>query len=86
MFTHLGQAFYLRKYTPGVITSIILVLPYSSYTYYRLLKEQVISGTDILWSTIGAFIIVPILFLFLVYERNKATKKVEEDGADKNFL
>ena len=86
VFTHLGQAFYLRKYTPGVITSIILVLPYSSYTYYRLLKEQVISGTDILWSTIGAFIIVPILFLFLVNERNKATKKVEEDGADKNFL
>ncbi|MEK4381597.1 HXXEE domain-containing protein [Aeribacillus sp. FSL K6-2848] len=86
VFTHLGQALYLRKYTPGVITSIILVLPYSSYTYYRLLKEQVISGTDILWSTIGAFIIVPILFLFLVNERNKATKKIEEDGADKNFL
>jgi len=86
VFTHLGQALYLRKYTPGVITSIFLVLPYSSYTYYRLLKEQVISGTDILWSIIGAIIIVPILFLFLVNGRNKATKKVEEDGADKNFL
>jgi hypothetical protein len=75
VFTHIGQALYLKKYTPGVITSIILVLPYSSYTYYRLLKEQVISGTDIFWSSIGAIIILPVLFLFLVNERNKATNK-----------
>jgi hypothetical protein len=66
---------HLKKYTPDVITSIVIVLPDSSYTYYRLLKEQVISGTDILRSTIGAIIILPILFLFLVNERNKVSKK-----------
>jgi hypothetical protein len=71
VFTHIGQSLY----TPGVITSIILVLPYCSYTYYRLLKEQVISGADILWSSIGAIIILQILFLFLVNERNKAANK-----------
>ncbi|ALF10430.1 HXXEE domain-containing protein [Parageobacillus thermoglucosidasius] len=85
VFTHLGQALYLRKYTPGVITSIVLVLPYSSYTYYRLLKEQVIGGTDILWSMIGAIIILPILFLFLVNKRNKVTKKVAEDRSNVKY-
>jgi uncharacterized membrane protein YeaQ/YmgE (transglycosylase-associated protein family) len=85
VFTHIGQALYLKKYTPGVITSIIIVLPYSSYAYYRFLKEQVISGTDILWSMIGAIILLPILFHFLVNERNKVTKKVEEDDSQ-NFI
>ena len=75
VFTHIGQALYLKKYTPGVITSILLVFPYSSYTYYRLLKEQVISGVDIFWSSIGAIIILPILFLFLVNKRNKVTNR-----------
>lgn len=74
VFTHIGQALYLKKYTPGVITSIILVLPYSLYAYYRLLKEQVISGGDILWSILGMCIAVPFLFLFLVSERNRVTK------------
>ncbi|QPA32310.1 HXXEE domain-containing protein [Thermaerobacillus caldiproteolyticus] len=74
VFTHIGQTFYLKKYTPGVITSIILVLPYSLYAYYRLLKEQVISGGDILWSILGMCIAVPFLFLFLVSERNRVTK------------
>ncbi|EIJ82021.1 hypothetical protein PB1_03750 [Bacillus methanolicus PB1] len=72
VFTHIGQAIYLKKYTPGVITSILLVLPYSLYAYYRLLIEQVISGGDILWSVLGMCIVVPILFFFLVSQRNRA--------------
>jgi hypothetical protein len=85
VFTHLGQALYLKKYTPGIITSIIIVLPYSSYAYYRLLKEQVISGTDILLSSIGAIILIPILILFLVNGRNRVVKKVEDDHSQ-NFI
>lgn len=72
VFAHIGQALLLKRYTPGVLTAIILVLPYSSYAYYRLLKEHIISGVDILWSSIGAILIAPVLILFLVYGRNKA--------------
>lgn len=74
VFTHIGQTLILKRYTPGVLTAIILVFPYSSYAYYRLLSEHIISGTEIFWSLIGAILILPILFLFLVHERNKATK------------
>lgn len=73
-FTHIGQAFILKKYTPGVITSILLVLPYSLYAYYRLLMEQVISGEDILWSCLGVCIVVPFLLFFLVSGRNRVTR------------
>ncbi|WP_274853399.1 HXXEE domain-containing protein [Bacillus methanolicus] len=77
VFTHIGQAIFLKKYTPGVITSIFLVLPYSLYAYYRLLKEHIINGGDILWSILGICIAVPILLLFLVSKRNRATKNKE---------
>ncbi|TCS95737.1 HXXEE domain-containing protein [Hazenella coriacea] len=74
VFTHLGQALYLRKYTPGVITSVLLVFPYSTYTFYRLLSEQVVSGADLLWSGIGTIVVLPVLFLFLVKERDKVVR------------
>lgn len=73
VFTHIGQAVYLGKYTPGVITSIILVFPYCLYAYYRLLGEAVITGGDIVWSSLSMCVAVPFLFLYLVRERNRVT-------------
>ncbi len=73
VFTHIGQAVYLGKYTPGVITAIGLVLPYSLYAYYRLLGEAVITSWDIIWSILSLCVAVPFLFLYLVRERNRVT-------------
>lgn len=70
VFTHIGQAVYLRKYTPGVMTSIFLVLPYSLYAYYRLLAEAVITSGDIIWSSLSMCAGVPFIFLYLVRSRN----------------
>lgn len=71
VFTHTGSAIYLRKYTPGVITSFVIVFPYSLYAYYRLLDEAVITGGDIFWSGLSMAAVVPFLILYLVYRRNR---------------
>ena len=42
VFTHLGQALILRTYTPGVITSVLIILPYTSYVLFRLFRDQLI--------------------------------------------
>lgn len=75
VFTHLAQAIYLKKYTPGVATSVILVLPYSVYAYYRLLQAGLISAGDIFWCSIFISILSPAFFLFLVNGRNRAMKR-----------
>ncbi|MGE8207805.1 HXXEE domain-containing protein [Heyndrickxia sp. NPDC080065] len=70
-FTHLGQAIYLKSYTPGVMTSIILILPYSFYTYYRLLSSDIITTTDLVWSGLSILITGPLLFFLLSISRNR---------------
>ena len=40
-FTHIGQSIFLGSYTPGVFTSIVLILPYSIIkfnTLYLIIK------------------------------------------------
>lgn len=71
VFTHVGQAIYLRMYTPGVITSIVLVLPYSIYAYYRLFSEQIITMQDIIQGFILLLILLPVgLYLLLKGRKN----------------
>lgn len=71
VFTHVGQTLYFRIYTPGVVTSIILVLPYSVYTYYRLFAEQLINTQDIVTSALLLLIALPIALIILVKGRNR---------------
>jgi hypothetical protein len=42
VFTHIGQALILRTYTPGVITSVLIILPYTSFVLFRLFREHLI--------------------------------------------
>lgn len=65
VFTHIGQSLLFRTYTPGVVTAVVLVLPYSVYTYCRLLAEGWIS-----WSMIGktlpfSLLVIPVLYVAL---------------------
>lgn len=65
VFTHIGQSLLFRTYTPGVVTAVVLVLPYSVYTYYRLFAEGWIS-----WSLIGetlpfSLLVIPVLYVAL---------------------
>jgi hypothetical protein len=58
VFTHIGQAILFRSITPGVITSIVIVFPYSIILFHALLKNQMIT-----WHTI--FVCLPFIFFIL---------------------
>ena len=47
VFTHIGQSIILRSITPGVITSIVIIFPYSIIMFNSLFKNQMIT-----WNTI----------------------------------
>ncbi|MCM3550707.1 Uncharacterised protein [Niallia circulans] len=61
VFTHVGQALLLRMYTPGVITAIIVILPYSLYLFYRLEMEYNIQINDLIASIPYGLTIIPIV-------------------------
>jgi len=62
VFMHVGQALLVQKLVPGVVTAVLITLPYSLYLFYRLLNEQVIEVSDILTSIpFGLTLIVIIL-------------------------
>ena len=57
IFTHPLQSLYLRCYTPGVITSLLLVIPYYSLFFYHFYDTEMFSfGT-----MIGAIIVIACL-------------------------
>jgi hypothetical protein len=71
VFTHVGQSLYLRMYTPGVVTAVVLALPYSLYAYYRLLSEQIIDSGDIVASLSVVAVLAPVALLLLVKGRRR---------------
>ncbi|TCZ78921.1 HXXEE domain-containing protein [Paenibacillus albiflavus] len=73
VFTHVGQSILLRMYTPGVITSIFIVLPYSIYAYYRLFAEQVIDTQDLYISIVLMLILLPFALFMLLKGRRRNT-------------
>jgi hypothetical protein len=73
VFTHLGQTIYLKMYTPGVVTAVLVVLPYSLYAYYRLLEDSVVSVADIGWSLLVVLLLLPLMLWLLV--KNRARNK-----------
>lgn len=62
VFTHVGQSIFLKSVTPGVISSILVVLPYSIILFNSLFKNQVITWNTIYVSLPFAFLIFPVLF------------------------
>lgn len=63
VLTHVGQSLYLRMYTPGVVSAVILVLPYTLYLFTILLKEDLITWGELLISIPVGFVIIPIVLL-----------------------
>ncbi|OME33935.1 HXXEE domain-containing protein [Paenibacillus odorifer] len=69
VFTHLGQTIYLKVYAPGVVTAVLVVLPYSLYAYYRLLNDNLVSLGDIGWSLLLVLLLLPPILWLLVKNR-----------------
>ena len=63
VFTHVGQSLLLKIYTPGVVTAVVLVLPFTSYTLYRMIDESLVSWNEILISIPFGVLIVPIVLI-----------------------
>lgn len=71
VFTHAFQSVYFKMYTPGVLTSIALVLPYSIYAYYRLLTDNIIEPRDLPWGLLLLLIALPPALLLLLQGRRR---------------
>lgn len=63
VFTHLGQSLYLKMYTPGVVSAVIFVLPYTLYLFYRLIVEELVTWREVLFSIPVGFMVIPIVLL-----------------------
>jgi hypothetical protein len=61
VFTHLGQSILLGRYTPGVITSVLVITPYSLVLFYRLLDQRIVSIGEVLWSIPAGLLVVPLV-------------------------
>ena len=61
---HIVASIWLRNYTPGVLTAIILYLPLVSYLTIRALKEGYVSKKLVIYAFIlGTAILLPIILL-----------------------
>ncbi|WP_150268792.1 HXXEE domain-containing protein [Paenibacillus tepidiphilus] len=80
VFTHLGQSILLRLYTPGVITAVLIALPYSLYAFYRLLLDGIVDGKDIGLALLLLLVLVPPAVLLLLRSR-KRRHLSEKDSA-----
>ncbi|MBY9078388.1 HXXEE domain-containing protein [Paenibacillus sp. HN-1] len=75
-FTHVFQAIYLKMYTPGVTTSILIVLPYSVYAFYRLISSGMAGWGDIGGSLLLLLLAGPPLFVLLLRGRAKSYRDI----------
>ncbi|MFT9846831.1 HXXEE domain-containing protein [Aneurinibacillus sp. REN35] len=69
VWTHVIQSVVLRGYTPGVVTAVILALPYTLYMYSRLLAEGYITWS-LIWIAVPlSIVLLPVVFFGLLLGR-----------------
>lgn len=62
-FSHVGQTIIFRDYTPGVITALFIVIPYSFLTYYRLFELGFIDKQLLFKSIPLSVLMIPIFLI-----------------------
>ncbi|HET7580079.1 MAG TPA: HXXEE domain-containing protein [Bacillales bacterium] len=63
VFFHIAQTIILGSYTPGIITAVCLVVPYSLFAYYHLLEADFIDWHMIVESIPFSLLLVPIFLV-----------------------
>lgn len=61
VFTHVAQSLYLKMYTPGVVTAVVIVLPYTLLLFSRFLSENLVTWGEILLSIPVGLLVVPLV-------------------------
>ncbi|MEH7342328.1 HXXEE domain-containing protein [Bacillus sp. JJ1532] len=59
-FTHIGQSIFLRSITPGSLTSMIIIIPYSLVLYNTLLLNGILTWKIIFACLPFVLLIIPI--------------------------
>ncbi|KAB2336230.1 HXXEE domain-containing protein [Cytobacillus depressus] len=62
-FIHIGQSIFLRSITPGLLTSMIIIIPYSLVLYKALLLNEVLTWKIFFACLPFVFLIIPIALL-----------------------
>ena len=63
IFTHPLQSLYLKCYTPGVLTSLLLIIPYYCLFFYRFYNTDLFTLNSIIGAIVVMVFLIPI-FLF----------------------
>ncbi|MGG0657631.1 HXXEE domain-containing protein [Rummeliibacillus pycnus] len=70
-FTHIGQSILFRSITPGAITSLIIIIPYSFILYKSLFIQEIVT-----WKIIFISLPFGILFFPIAFTAHWIGKKV----------
>ncbi|OAB45570.1 HXXEE domain-containing protein [Paenibacillus antarcticus] len=63
VFTHVGQSIYMKMYTPGVVSAVLIVLPYTLYLLNRLINEGLVTWGEVWLSIPVGVMLLPIVLL-----------------------
>ena len=65
VWTHLGQTLVFRGYTPGVVTAVLVVLPYSAAVYRQMARERLLDRSTFIRSLAAGLglmaLIIPVV-------------------------
>jgi hypothetical protein len=73
VFTHVGQSLLVRRYTPGVVTAVCLVLPYSVWAYLFLYHHHILTLDTGKQSVLLLAVGLPAALGLLLWARKKQT-------------
>ncbi len=68
IFPHILATVYFGSYTPGVVTSVFIYIPFSIYMLYRIFKERYLtSKTKFVITVFGTALLMKILIPVSLY-------------------
>ncbi|WP_431062129.1 HXXEE domain-containing protein [Methanobacterium sp.] len=77
-FAHLGGTILLKRYCPGLITGLFLMVPFSSLILFFSISNNIISWMEIIIATV----VLSALLMALVPHLEKLGKNILADYAD----
>lgn len=71
---HIGSAIRFRMYSPGVVTAVVITIPFSLYLFHRALRENILHWTQ-LWILLGIAPFAMVLFAYVSLQIGKRFDK-----------
>lgn len=71
---HIGATIRFRRYSPGVLSAIIITIPFSIYLFRRAFAEQLLTSEQS-WTLLGIAPIAMVMFAYLSLQIGKAFDK-----------